>query len=343
MCIRDRHYIHEMLLAFFTLLAGVGAWRWAQTRRILWAGVAGAGVGLMYATKETFIFCLVALFGALILTAWGEGGLKTVRAWARACWGWPLVAALAAAIVLSQLLFTSFLTNPSGPLDSLRTYIPWMQRAAGDSPHIHPWYFYLERLLCFHRPKGLWWSEGLILLLGGVGMLAAATPLPVIGVPVPLRWLDGIDALLSIVQMPGGVPVATVSIGGARNAGLLAARILGVGDPELRRAVADAQHDLARRQMANFSGMIAFQTHQEGSEIARRMVSALQHVHFAVSLAHLRRLIYWIVTDDILHSTYQHPPETAPRFRALTGRGIFRLSVGLEHPDDICADLARCL
>lgn len=182
----SRHYIHEMLLAFFTLLAGVGAWRWTQTRRVLWAGVAGAGVGLMYATKETFIFCLVALFGALILTAWGEGGMKTVRAWARTGWGWPLVAALAAAIVLSQLLFTSFLTNPSGPLDSLRTYIPWMQRAAGDSPHIHPWYFYLERLLCFHRPKGLWWSEGLILLLGGVGMLAAATRRGVSQARVPL-------------------------------------------------------------------------------------------------------------------------------------------------------------
>ncbi|SKC36296.1 5-(carboxyamino)imidazole ribonucleotide mutase [Krasilnikoviella flava] len=61
------------------------------------------------------------------------------------------------------------------------------------------------------------------------GMLAAVTPLPVIGVPVPLRYLDGMDSLLSIVQMPAGVPVATVSIGGARNAGLLAARILAAG------------------------------------------------------------------------------------------------------------------
>jgi methionine-gamma-lyase len=103
------------------------------------------------------------------------------------------------------------------------------------------------------------------------------------------------------------------------------------------------QHDLARRQMANFSGMIAFQTHRDGSEIARRMVSDLQLVHFAVSLGHLRSLIYWIGTDDILQSTYQHPPEAEARFRSLTGRGIFRLSVGLEHPDDICADLARCL
>jgi len=65
------------------------------------------------------------------------------------------------------------------------------------------------------------------------GMLAAVTRLPVIGVPVPLRHLEGLDSLLSIVQMPAGVPVATVSIGGARNAGLLAARILALGDPAL--------------------------------------------------------------------------------------------------------------
>jgi 5-(carboxyamino)imidazole ribonucleotide mutase len=65
------------------------------------------------------------------------------------------------------------------------------------------------------------------------GMLAAVTPLPVIGVPVPLAHLDGMDSLLSIVQMPAGVPVATVSIGGARNAGLLAARILAAGEGEI--------------------------------------------------------------------------------------------------------------
>jgi 5-(carboxyamino)imidazole ribonucleotide mutase len=71
------------------------------------------------------------------------------------------------------------------------------------------------------------------------GMLASVTTLPVIGVPVPLARLDGLDSLLSIVQMPAGIPVATVSIGGARNAGLLAARILSVSDPELARKLAD--------------------------------------------------------------------------------------------------------
>jgi 5-(carboxyamino)imidazole ribonucleotide mutase len=70
-------------------------------------------------------------------------------------------------------------------------------------------------------------------------MIAAVTTLPVIGVPVPLKTLDGLDSLLSIVQMPAGVPVATVSIGGARNAGLLAARILSVSDPTLAVKLAE--------------------------------------------------------------------------------------------------------
>lgn len=77
------------------------------------------------------------------------------------------------------------------------------------------------------------------------GMLAAVTPLPVIGVPVPLKHLDGMDSLLSIVQMPAGVPVATVSIGGARNAGLLAVRILAAGDPDLTERMTQFQEDLA--------------------------------------------------------------------------------------------------
>ena len=77
------------------------------------------------------------------------------------------------------------------------------------------------------------------------GMVAAATPLPVIGVPRALDRLDGLDSLLSIVQMPAGVPVATVGIGGGRNAGLLAVRILAATDDELRAAMSRFQADLA--------------------------------------------------------------------------------------------------
>jgi 5-(carboxyamino)imidazole ribonucleotide mutase len=82
------------------------------------------------------------------------------------------------------------------------------------------------------------------------GMIAAATPLPVIGVPRPLDRLDGLDSLLSIVQMPAGVPVATVSIGGGRNAGLLAVRILAASDETLRTAVRRFQADLAESVVA---------------------------------------------------------------------------------------------
>jgi 5-(carboxyamino)imidazole ribonucleotide mutase len=82
------------------------------------------------------------------------------------------------------------------------------------------------------------------------GMVAAATPLPVIGVPRALERLEGLDSLLSIVQMPAGVPVATVGIGGGRNAGLLAVRILGASDDRLRTAMSRFQADLAEQVVA---------------------------------------------------------------------------------------------
>src|SRR5690606_21914339 len=100
-------------------------------------------------------------------------------------------------------------------------------------------------------------ERGLRVLIAGAGgaahlpgMLASATPLPVIGVPVPLAHLDGMDSLLSIVQMPAGVPVATVSIGGARNAGLLAVRMLAATDLELREVVERFQRNLEQQAEA---------------------------------------------------------------------------------------------
>lgn len=95
-------------------------------------------------------------------------------------------------------------------------------------------------------------GRGLSVIIAGAGgaahlpgMLAAVTPLPVIGVPVPLKHLDGMDSLLSIVQMPSGVPVATVAIGNARNAGLLAVRILGASDESLRGRMERFQESLS--------------------------------------------------------------------------------------------------
>ncbi|HEX2905129.1 MAG TPA: 5-(carboxyamino)imidazole ribonucleotide mutase [Jatrophihabitans sp.] len=100
-------------------------------------------------------------------------------------------------------------------------------------------------------------ERGLKVIIAGAGgaahlpgMVASLTPLPVIGVPVPLKYLDGMDSLLSIVQMPAGVPVATVSIGGARNAGLLAVRMLASADSALRARVSEFQAQLAETALS---------------------------------------------------------------------------------------------
>ena len=105
-----------------------------------------------------------------------------------------------------------------------------------------------DEMLAYGREAA---DRGLSVIIAGAGgaahlpgMLAAVTPLPVIGVPVPLQHLDGMDSLLSIVQMPSGVPVATVAVGNARNAGLLAVRILAASDADLRQQMLDFQAEL---------------------------------------------------------------------------------------------------
>jgi 5-(carboxyamino)imidazole ribonucleotide mutase len=118
-----------------------------------------------------------------------------------------------------------------------------------------------QRMLDYARDAA---GRGLRVVVAGAGgaahlpgMVAAATPLPVIGVPVPLSRLDGLDSLLSIVQMPAGVPVATVAVGGARNAGLLAVRILATADPELRAAMVAFQAELERSVLAKDAALRA--------------------------------------------------------------------------------------
>lgn len=115
-----------------------------------------------------------------------------------------------------------------------------------------------EEMLAYGRDAA---DRGLNVVIAGAGgaahlpgMLAAVTPLPVIGVPVPLKYLDGMDSLLSIVQMPAGVPVATVAVGGARNAGLLAVRILAASDPALQARMRDFQAEL--KQTAQAKGAV---------------------------------------------------------------------------------------
>jgi 5-(carboxyamino)imidazole ribonucleotide mutase len=105
-----------------------------------------------------------------------------------------------------------------------------------------------EEMLAYGKDAA---GRGLQVIIAGAGgaahlpgMLASVTPLPVIGVPVPLKYLDGMDSLLSIVQMPAGVPVAAVAVGNARNAGLLAVRILAATDPGLQQKMVEFQSSL---------------------------------------------------------------------------------------------------
>ena len=122
-----------------------------------------------------------------------------------------------------------------------------------------------DEMLAYGRDAA---GRGLSVIIAGAGgaahlpgMLAAVTPLPVIGVPVPLKYLDGMDSLLSIVQMPAGVPVATVAVGNARNAGLLAVRILAAGDAELQQ------------KMVEFQGSLRDSAHEKG-KVVRDAASA---------------------------------------------------------------------
>jgi uncharacterized protein (TIGR03663 family) len=167
----SRYYIHEMLLVFFTYLTLAAGWRYWRSRKIGWALLAGAGFGLMHATKETFVITLTAAGLALALNQiWNR--------WLDAT-GSPLPAprinlshlsaGLGAWLLIATLLFSSFFNNSNGPLDSIRTYTHWLNRAGGASEHMQPWYFYFQRLLWFHVGKGPVWTEALFLVLAIIG------------------------------------------------------------------------------------------------------------------------------------------------------------------------------
>jgi len=184
----SRYFIHEMLLVFFSAQTIGAGWRYVQTREAVWATVAGGSVGFMYATKETFVLTVVAIVVAVGMTRFvlrvggGSGPLGTAGptlgdglnggSGARGVTRPAFHALIAggAFVVVWLLFFSSFFTNFHGLIDSVRTYLPWLKRAGGHSPHIHPWYFYLERLAWFHPAKGPGWSEGLILVLALIGM-----------------------------------------------------------------------------------------------------------------------------------------------------------------------------
>ena len=199
----SRYFIHEMSLVVFTTLLLGAAWRWGQTRKLAWAVAAGVALGLMYATKETFLIPLLAAGLALVATGiWGKwvpvpnaGSQPSLREPTAPAQNWsadipvrsaapntvqadqkvrapaaagialhgpdllqPALLALGVALLVGAVFFTSFFTHWRGLLDSLLTYLPWLDRAGGASPHIHPWMFYFERLFWFHPARSPVWS-----------------------------------------------------------------------------------------------------------------------------------------------------------------------------------------
>jgi len=189
----SRYYIHETLLVFFTLAAMGTVWRYIRSGRLRWCLLAGVCVGLMQATKETSVIAyFAAVIGLVCTILWSlllherASAERIPRPW------WHFAAGLGVAVFVAALLLSSFFTNMQGPLDGVRTYLPWFQRAAGDSPHLHPWHYYLRILAWWQPDDGPWWSEGIILALAAVGFVAALMPkrtfLP--GASAPLvRWL----------------------------------------------------------------------------------------------------------------------------------------------------------
>ncbi|HZM02921.1 MAG TPA: flippase activity-associated protein Agl23 [Candidatus Saccharimonadales bacterium] len=165
----SRYYIHEMLLVFFTALAFIAAWRYAGNRKPGWCLLAGAGLGLMFASKETFVFAVLSVVLAVGCARWRGPKLNQ-----RAPWNYQhIMAGLGLAAVVAFLFFSSFLTNLAGPLDAIKTYGPWIHRAGGASPHTHPWNFYFTRLLCYQAKGGPFWTEALIVGLAIAGFGAA--------------------------------------------------------------------------------------------------------------------------------------------------------------------------
>ena len=176
-CFYSRYYIQETLLLCFGFGAIVAGYRYARTKALPWAVVAGAFVGLMHATKETCVIALasMALAWALVVLIGARQG-RPLRAAFSGVRPLHLAVALAAAVGVSALFCSSFFSHPRGVLDSYLTYTTYLGRAGGhDTTHIHPWYYYLRMVLFAKYENGPIWTEAAIVLLALVGSVAAFT------------------------------------------------------------------------------------------------------------------------------------------------------------------------
>jgi hypothetical protein len=195
----SRYYIQEMLLVFFTFLVLAAAWRYKRTRGLGWALLAGAALGLMHGTKETCVLAYAAMALALgtklAWRAWRDYVVRRARAesqwpgvagpWPRAeapddeapepplpgrpaYPGWHFLAAAGIGLALSVTLFSSLFVHPRGPLDSVSTYLTYLERSGGERAHEGPWHYYLSMLLYAGRAEHPWWvgwSFALVFLL----------------------------------------------------------------------------------------------------------------------------------------------------------------------------------
>ncbi len=196
----SRYFIHEIPLIFFTGLALVSAWRYTRRPCAAWAAGVGLSLGLMYATKETFVFAVLAAAIAWVASGtWepaqgagspedGTAATSSPTPGNRLSSRWRSIAPIprpfvrhvligaASAALVATLLYTSLFTHLRGPWDAIRTYAIWLTRARGDSPHVHPWYFYWNRLGWFQARGGPIWTEAAVLLLAAIGAIGVWRP-----------------------------------------------------------------------------------------------------------------------------------------------------------------------
>jgi len=203
----SRYYIQEILLVFFTFGAMGAAWRYTRTKRLAWALLAGACVGLMYASKETFVIaCFAMLAGAWLAAAWTRRVDRDELRLRDYVDRWHLASAVAVAVIVGVLCLTVFMTQPRAVGDSLLSYAQYIQRAGtGDSStsgaglHNHPWYYYLKMLAFAKYQPGPWWSEALIMLLALVGIGAVLKRKPAVEGNVRLLRLLALYTILMTV------------------------------------------------------------------------------------------------------------------------------------------------
>jgi len=197
----NTYYIHETLLACFVSLFLASVLNYVKKPGWGWALLGGAAFGLMHATKETFVLNVIAAIGAgavvfLLHRRQFKASFPSGRGIRVGHW----VAGIVVAVGVSVVFFSSFFTNWQGPIDSIRTYAPWLHRAGGASPHVHPWTFYWHRLLWWHLEKGPVFTE-----IGVYGLALIGIGLTVLGRGIPRERLPYVRFLAVYTILLAGI------------------------------------------------------------------------------------------------------------------------------------------